>query len=576
MPKRARSCGMGSGNCFKSILNRQSDFIRYSGNKAPQKGSVSLQEHRDRGVQQSHRPHLPSPSPTQPQEQIRKRKQPTAPFTRQDQPCPKKPRTSEDRSGATPIDDYNPIENWVKTGQWPTNFIEKGFDMKHPLSSAESSSKKKTRTLSYSQRVREGKLPMQYTGNYEKWLLAAGLDMDRIRGKDHISEESRKLCEELKTISRTTIKPIIYPSETIYRVVNQCKDRNEAIVLRDITPMIVPPITSLYFGGNDNLEHVIDEVNANWDIRCVLAGPRPRPDLAVGLSSTAFTFDEINKLNCYAAIDNWARFTDNMYFPFLMCEVKCAEGGLDAADRQNMHSSSIALKALIKIEQEADRYRDEQKASDLYGRTLVFSISHNSDDARLYGHYALVQNGQWFYYRYSVGKFDLTDSGLLALYNFVQNLFKSYPSKLMQRLKDALAVLPDSAAMSFGASAMSLNDENSQQNLQGGEEGGFAVPGRPASAMLNNQLNGEIAKLIGEMTKMRELMEMQREKMEKERKEQREKMEKEQKEEKEKMEKERKEEKDKMEKERKEEKDKMEKQINDLIKHITNPSETNL
>lgn len=61
---------------------------------------------------------------------------------------------------------------------------------------------------------------------------------------------------------------------------------------RDITPMIVPPITSLCFDGNSNLEHVVDEVNADWYDQCVLEGPRLRPDLAIGLFSSAFTEEE--------------------------------------------------------------------------------------------------------------------------------------------------------------------------------------------------------------------------------------------------------------------------------------------
>lgn len=42
---------------------------------------------------------------------------------------------------------------------------------------------------------------------------------------------------------------------------------------RDVTPIIVPPITSLYFGGDNSLEHVVDEVRTDWYQKCVLAGP---------------------------------------------------------------------------------------------------------------------------------------------------------------------------------------------------------------------------------------------------------------------------------------------------------------
>ena len=35
--------------------------------------------------------------------------------------------------------------------------------------------------------------------------------------------------------------------------------------------------------------------------------------------------------------------TWNMYFPFLTREVKCRAAGLDIADRQNAHGTSIAV-----------------------------------------------------------------------------------------------------------------------------------------------------------------------------------------------------------------------------------------
>lgn len=71
-----------------------------------------------------------------------------------------------------------------------------------------------------------------------------------------------------------------------------------------------------------------------------------------------------------------------------MCEVDC--GGLDIADRQNMHSCSVAVKALLRIEQEADKYRPEEKTDSFNRQVLVFSISHDHDDARLYGHDAML------------------------------------------------------------------------------------------------------------------------------------------------------------------------------------------
>ena len=169
-----------------------------------------------------------------------------------------------------------------------------------------------------------------------------------------------------------------------------------------------------------------------------------------------------------------------MFFPFLMCEVKCGREGLDIADRQNMHSCSVAVRAILRIEQEADKYRSEKKMDSLSGQLLVFSISHDQQDARLHGHYAIIQGQKWTYYRYRIRKFDLTDNNsLLAVHNFVRNILKSHLPGHVQRLKDALTALPDpnkplessglpgSSGLSFTTSGISLNDDNSQQDSQG-------------------------------------------------------------------------------------------------------------
>ena len=201
--------------------------------------------------------------------------------------------------------------------------------------------------------------------------------MSLLRGEECVSKKSKKLCVNLQKITYKTIKPIIFSRTAIRKVIEFCRNRNEAIVNRDIIPMIVPPITSLYFNGDSNLKHVVIEVNADWYDQCVLEGPRPRPDLAIGLFSSAFIEGEIDKLKRYTSVYNWTQVTMHMLFPFLICEVKCGREGLDIVDRQNMHSCSVAVRALLRIEQEADKYRPEKKIESLNGQVLVFSISHD-------------------------------------------------------------------------------------------------------------------------------------------------------------------------------------------------------
>jgi hypothetical protein len=38
-----------------------------------------------------------------------------------------------------------------------------------------------------------------------------------------------------------------------------------------------------------------------------------------------------------------------IYYPFLTCEVKCGAAALDIADRQNAHSMTLAVRAVVEL-----------------------------------------------------------------------------------------------------------------------------------------------------------------------------------------------------------------------------------
>ena len=422
---------------------------------------------------------------------------------------------------------HDPIGYWVAHHIWPKGFTQQDImasesTNKRRRASDQAQSNVISRSQSYSQSRREGAVPEAYSAKWQQEVLIMGLDMDYFKGDQLVSAESKKLCIDLQRITHKAIEPTIFPNKTISNVIHYCQNRNEAIVNRDITPIIVPSITSLYFGGENGLEHVVDEVNAGWNGQCVLAGPRIHPDLAIGLFPSAFTEEEMEKLKRYTSVDNWTQITTHMCFPFLMCEVKCGREGLDVADRQNMHSCCVAVKALLRIEQEADKYRSEKELDRLFSKVLVFSISHDQQDARLYGHFAIAQGQKWTYYRYRIRKFDLTDyDSVLTLHNFVRNTLKSFLPGHVRRLKEALAALPDpnempesvaltgSTGLSFAASEVSLNQGNSQEAPRVRDADGFLVPARPSSSQSNEAGNNEeqsrlIEKLIEENMRLRQ------------------------------------------------------------------------
>ncbi len=121
--------------------------------------------------------------------------------------------------------------------------------------------------------------------------------MDDHKGGELVSSDSKMTCKDLQTMTCKTISPTIYSSAETLKVVVLCQNRNEAAVTRNITPLILPPIISFYLkDGGNQFEHLIDEVDTQWHDSWVPAGPRPKPDLAVGFLSSAFTMEENQKL----------------------------------------------------------------------------------------------------------------------------------------------------------------------------------------------------------------------------------------------------------------------------------------
>jgi hypothetical protein len=94
--------------------------------------------------------------------------------------------------------------------------------------------------------------------------------------------------------------------------------------------------------------------------------------------------------------------TYSIYFPFLTCEAKCGTAVLDLADRQNAHSITMAVRAIVEL------FRLVKHEKELYREILAFSISHNHSSVRIYGHYPLVDGNNTTFYCYPIYKFDFT------------------------------------------------------------------------------------------------------------------------------------------------------------------------
>jgi hypothetical protein len=119
--------------------------------------------------------------------------------------------------------------------------------------------------------------------------------------------------------------------------------------------------------------------------------------------------------------------------------VKCGTTALDIADRQNAHSMTLAVRAvvelfrLVKREQEVDR------------EILAFSISHDHRTVRIYGHYPVINGMDTKFYRHPIRTFDFVELGgkeKWTAYKFTKNIYNIWMPTHFGRICSAVDQIP--------------------------------------------------------------------------------------------------------------------------------------
>ena len=363
------------------------------------------------------------------------------------------------------------IEHWCKTGKWPSDYLA--------MNTAESSENSGKRGRSYTETVRRGDNPLQYSPGYEQVLEQAGIFMS-LETRKTISAESKSLCDVLLNSFFPPPTNSLFGNRSFVLALNALRSENEPRVQRDITPLLVPCVSLLYLQERiQKCEHLSAKVQNEWTKVMALAGPLPKPDYCVGLMPSAFTADEVKVLRTYSSPVRPTLFRDGFYFPFLMCEVcaentsgsfnyiinaskvKCGEQGVNVAERQNMHSASIAVNTIVEL------YRDPAVASEeeLDGKILAFSISHDHRLVLIHGHYARVTAGEkTTLHRHLLVSFTLDgdDKVQWKAYHIVRKIYDHFAPVHVARIKSAIEKLSKVYEASRDDDSSVLDANNSQ------------------------------------------------------------------------------------------------------------------
>ena len=311
-----------------------------------------------------------------------------------------------------------------------------------------------------------GKSSQYNTADYETRVEREGSYM----GKSPlgITDTSQILCRALLEKPQTIPQDTLFHDDLFDETCESVRGRNEAMIVRDITPLICPSAQVLRILGAKHLNLLYESVNEAWSNMMKYVGTLPQPDYSVGFGRSAFTEEQLDKLKPFVGepgfkFITYFMATTRIYFPFLTCEVKCGASALDFADRQNAQSMSVALRALVVL------FGYVKREKELDREILTFSISHDDRSVRIYGHYPVIKEDKTTFYRHPIHEFGfkaLDGKEKWTTLKFVKNVYDYYSPKLHKLICSAIDDLPagNSFDLSQSASFFQPTPQRSQQS----------------------------------------------------------------------------------------------------------------
>jgi len=310
---------------------------------------------------------------------------------------------------------------------------------------SESGSLAASSTTPSDQKPREEKSTPYQDPRYKTLLETKGSFMRKYVGtnEEGINEDSKRLCQTLLETEQKVPNDSLFDDDIFDKTCDMIDGRNEAKVIQDIARLLVPSAQALAI-RSAKLECLIESVNEGWNNSVPLTRTRPQPDYTVGFKRTVFTEDQLNKLSPFigdfiAGDQSFFMAMYYMYFPFLTCEVKCGAAALDVADRQNAHSMTLAVRAIVEL------FRLVKREKELHRQILAFSVSHDHRTVRIYGHYPIIEGKDTTYYRHPIHTFDFTaldGKEKWTAYKFTKNVYDTWMPKHLDRIRSVIDDLP--------------------------------------------------------------------------------------------------------------------------------------
>lgn len=257
-----------------------------------------------------------------------------------------------------------------------------------------------------------------------------------------ITDASESLCQTLLQKGPITPEGTLFRDDIFNKACRNLDGKNEARIIKDISQLLIPSAETLATLGATHLNIMVESVNEGWNNSLPVTRPRPQPDYAVGFRQSAFSVDQLSKLRPILGSPSclsYLKATYYMLFSFFTCEVKCGSIGLDIADRQNAHSMTLAVRAVVEL------LKIVKREKELHREILAFSVSHDHETVRIYGYYPVFDNTETTIWRHPIRKFDFTELNgkeKWTAYTFTRNVYDIWMPKHFKRICSAIDEFP--------------------------------------------------------------------------------------------------------------------------------------
>lgn len=216
------------------------------------------------------------------------------------------------------------------------------------------------------------------------------------------------------------------------------------LVARELTRYLAPSPMHLKMTGDtsDILNFLSESASDRWRLcRNDRLGLPPKPDVTVGFGKSAFTEEQLHKLQPPRSQKNkgfsFCPSDGNMYFPFLTCEARASKGeeSMLEAHHQSVHCALFGLQALIRL------MRRSSRLADISGKLMFFSVTHNTSRVHIEGFFAVVEGDSVSYRTQSLDPnkdFGKVVESREKSYAFIVRLYQEFAPKLHKQITEAL------------------------------------------------------------------------------------------------------------------------------------------